>query len=105
MDVIIPFWEYWYFQIPNYILALLIYTLLGRLVLGLFVPQDWGNYIWRTFRFLTDWLLHAASWITPRYVPGIFLVPIAVFWLFAACAVVALIFFSSGLGPSLQPAS
>ena len=46
-------WNYGYFHIPNFILAALFYTLIGRLVLGMFVPEDWNNYLWRAFRRLT----------------------------------------------------
>ncbi|TIV11798.1 MAG: YggT family protein, partial [Mesorhizobium sp.] len=44
------FWSYWYFHIPNFILAAVMYTLMGRLLLGLFVPESWDNYIWRFFK-------------------------------------------------------
>ncbi len=47
-------WTYWYFHIPNFVLAALVYTLIGRFVLGFFVPENWDNYIWRAFRRLTD---------------------------------------------------
>ena len=36
-------WSYWYFHIPNFILAALFYTLIGRLVLGMFV----GKFVFR----------------------------------------------------------
>ena len=45
---------YWYFHLPNYLLAALGYTLLARFVLGFFVAPDWNNYIWRFFRRVTD---------------------------------------------------
>ena len=48
------FWTYWYFHIPNFVLAAVMYTLLGRLVLGFFVPENWDNYIWRGFKRVTD---------------------------------------------------
>ena len=33
-------WSYWYFHLPNFVLAALMYTLLGRVLLGLFVDPD-----------------------------------------------------------------
>jgi YggT family protein len=76
-----PFWQYWYFHIPNYLLAALMYTMLGRFLLGLFVAPDWNNYIWRFFRRVTDPVLAVVAAITPRFmVPG--LMPlVAVFWI------------------------
>ena len=35
----------WYFQLPNFILAALMYTLLGRALLALIVGPDSSNYI------------------------------------------------------------
>ena len=50
----VSFWSQWYFQIPNFILAVVMYTMLGRALLGLFVDQDPKNYIWRGFCAITD---------------------------------------------------
>ena len=48
-----PLIQYWYFHIPNLVLAAVMYTLLGRLILSFFVPPDWKNYIWRAFVKIT----------------------------------------------------
>ena len=45
---------YWYFHLPNFVLAALMYTLLGRAVLGLIVDAGFPNYIWRFFCRITD---------------------------------------------------
>jgi YggT family protein len=76
-----PFWQYWYFHIPNYLLAALMYTLLGRFLLGLFVPPDWNNYIWRFFRRVTDPVLAVTARITPRFMLGALMPLVAVFWI------------------------
>ena len=34
------FWTYWYYHLPNFVLAALMYTLLGRALLGLIVQPD-----------------------------------------------------------------
>ncbi|MDZ4736735.1 MAG: YggT family protein [Rhodospirillaceae bacterium] len=75
------FWQHWYFHLPNFALAALVYTLLGRFALGFFLPPDSQNYIWRWFCRLTDWLLPIVAFITPRYVMFLFLPLIAAFWL------------------------
>ena len=60
------FWSYWYFHIPNFVLAAVMYTLLGRLVLGLVVPENWDNYIWRAFKAITDPVLKVVRFVTPK---------------------------------------
>lgn len=73
--------DYWYFHVPNYILAALIWTLLGRFVLGFFVPPQWDNYIWQAFRRLTDPVLAVTRAITPSFMVEGLLPLVAVFWL------------------------
>ena len=41
------FWSLWYFHLPNFVLAVVMYTMLARAMLGLFVEHDSTNYIWR----------------------------------------------------------
>ena len=98
-----PFWDYWYFHLPNYALAALMWTTLGRFVLGLFVPLDWDNYIWRMFRRLTDPILTATGWITPRFVPYTLLPPIAVFWIIVLRFAFFILMFKLGLNPPALP--
>ena len=38
-----PFWQHWYFHLPNYALAVLVYTLFGRFVLSLLLSPDTKN--------------------------------------------------------------
>src|SRR5688572_5368564 len=73
---------YWYFHLPNYLLAALGYTLLARFALGFFVAPDWDNYIWRFFRRVTDPVLAATAFITPRQIGGLILPLIGTFWTF-----------------------
>ena len=49
MSTTIPILSYWYYHLPNFLLAALMYTLLGRVLLSLFVDPDSPNYIWRFF--------------------------------------------------------
>lgn len=75
-------WDYWWLHFPNYAVSVVIYTLLGRFLLGFLLPPDSANYIWRWFRRITDPFMRAASFVTPLAVPGLFLAPIAALWLF-----------------------
>ena len=72
----------WYFQAPNFILAALMYTLLGRAVLGLMVEPDSPNYIWRFFCRFTDPVVAAISVATPRAAAPVVLWLFGVVWLF-----------------------
>ena len=54
MDTATSIATYWYFHLPNFVLAALMYTMLGRFLLGLMVDADSPNYIWRFFCRFTD---------------------------------------------------
>lgn len=105
MDATIPFWSHWYFHLPNYALAALFYTLLGRFLLSLFVPPDWPNYIWRAFTGLTGWSLAVVRGITPHAVPDGLLPLAAAFWVLAVRAAFAIGMLTYGLAPPLRPAT
>jgi YggT family protein len=68
---------YWYFHLPNFVLAALMYTMLGRFLLGLMVDADSPNYIWRFFCRITDPVIGVISIVTPKVTAP------AVLWLFA----------------------
>jgi hypothetical protein len=67
---------YWYFHLPNFVLAVLMYTLLGRVLLGLMGDADSANDIWRFFCRITDPVIGAISIVTPKVTAP------AVLWLF-----------------------
>ncbi|GBD40804.1 hypothetical protein HRbin39_00174 [bacterium HR39] len=71
----------WMLAVVNYVLAAVGYTLLGRLLLSIFVPPDWHNYIWRFFVRVTDPALAAVRPITPKSVPDGLLPLVAFFWI------------------------
>lgn len=91
---------YWYFHIPNFVLAALVYTLLGRFALGLFVPENWDNYIWRAFKRLTDPVVAVATIAAPAIVHHRVILLFTVLWLTAARAAYALILAGAGLLPT-----
>lgn len=76
MDTATSIATYWYYHLPNFILAALMYTMLGRFLLGLMVDPDSPNYIWRFFCRITDPVVAVISIVTPKAT-----VP-AVLWLF-----------------------
>jgi YggT family protein len=77
-----PILTYWYFHIPNSILAALMYTLVGRVLLGLIVANDSTNYIWRFFCTLTDPFIALIAPITPKATAPVVLWLFGVVWLF-----------------------
>lgn len=93
------FWTHWYFHIPNFILAALVYTLIGRLILGIFVPPDWDNYIWRAFRRLTDPAIAVVGYVSPRVLPPVVVMIFTVFWLSVARVALAVLLNLAGLLP------
>lgn len=93
------FWSYWYFHIPNFVLAAIMYTLMGRMVLGLFVPPDWDNYIWRFFRRLTDPFLQLVRFVTPEILGHGVVMAFGVLWLMVLRLGWFFILLSLGLAP------
>jgi uncharacterized protein YggT (Ycf19 family) len=94
------FWTYWYFHIPNFILAALVYTMLGRLVLGLFVPETWDNYIWRAFKRLTDPVVIVVRAATPAALPHLVVLVFATLWLMVLRVALAVALSEAGLMPA-----
>lgn len=93
---------YWYFHLPNYLLAALGYTLLARFALGFFVAPEWNNYIWRFFRRVTDPCLAATSYITPAEIGAtVFLPVIAAFWTFLLRYLWFFALWRAGLAPQV----
>ena len=73
---------YWAFHLPNFVLAALMYTMLGRALLGLMVGPDSTNYIWRFFCRITDPVVAVFARVTPRAVAPVVLWLFCVVWMF-----------------------
>ena len=82
MGISYPILSFWYFHLPNFVLAALMYTLLGRAVLGMIVGPDSQNYIWRFFCRITDPVVGILAHVTPRAVAPVVLWLFGVVWLF-----------------------
>jgi len=98
-------WSYWYFHIPNYAFAILIYTMFGRFMLSFILQPDSKNYIFRWFVRLTDWFVRPVALITPRAMPRILLPPIAAFWLIVLRVGFFVAMFYAGLAPRMSAPS
>lgn len=92
----LPFW------IINYGLAVVVWSCIGRWILGFFMPRmQPTNYIWRAFVVLTEWAVRAATWITPSMVRPSWLPLIAAFWLYILRIAAFLLMRGMGMVPSL----
>ena len=70
----------WYFHVPNYVLAVLMYTLIGRFALSFFFPAGSTNPIFRSFVWITEPAVRLVRFITPRIVPHIGVLVFAAVW-------------------------
>jgi hypothetical protein len=79
------FLGYWYFHIPNLLMAAPIYTLVGRYLLSIFFKRKPDAVLPLAFARITDLILHAVRVITPAIVPNGQLMIFAIAWL-RACS-------------------
>jgi uncharacterized protein YggT (Ycf19 family) len=91
--------SYWYFHLPNFLLAALMYTLLGRVVLQFFVEPESDNYIWRFFCNMTDPFLRVIRMVTPKAVSPPVLWLLGFVWVFWLRVVFVYIYAVFGLLP------
>ena len=91
--------QYWYFHLPNFLLAALMYTVLGRALLSLFVDATSENYIWRFFCRVTDPFLGLVATVTPKAVPPQVLWLLGFVWLFWLRVLFLYVFALLGLLP------
>jgi YggT family protein len=93
--------SYWYFHLPNFLLAALMYTLLGRALLGLIVDRDSQNYIWRFFCRVTDPIVGLVALVTPKAAAPVILWLFAFVWLFWIRVAFYAVFAVLGASPRL----
>ena len=77
------FLQYWWFHLPNLLMAAMIYTLVGRYVLELIFAKKPDAVMLKVFRSVTDPVVNLVRLITPAIVPNGVLVVFAILWLFA----------------------
>jgi YggT family protein len=95
-----PLFTYWYFHLPNLVLAALMYTAIGRVVLSFIFDPGSANYIWRFFVRVTDPVIKLVSYVTPRTVPPMFVLLFSIVWLFAARVALLLLVTVMGVAPT-----
>ena len=82
MSTTIPILGYWYYHLPNFALAALMYTLLGRVLLSLFIDPGASNYISRFFSQVTDPFVTVVAAVTPKDAAPIVVWLFGFVWLF-----------------------
>jgi YggT family protein len=91
---------YWYFHLPNFLLAALMYTMLGRVLLALFMDPKSTNYIWRFFCRFTDPVIGVVALVTPKAASPVILWLFGFVWIFWLRLGIFVVFSLFGLGPS-----
>jgi YggT family protein len=95
----IPILGYWYYHLPNFLLAALMYTLLGRVLLSLFVEPDSSNYIWHFFCRITDPFVALVAAVTPKAAAPVVVWLFGFVWLFWLRVGLIYAFLVAGAGP------
>jgi uncharacterized protein YggT (Ycf19 family) len=101
----LEFLRYGHFHIPNFVLAALMYTAMGRFILTFIFDERSDNYIWRFFVRLTEPVVKLVSYVTPRAVPPLAVLLFSIVWLFAARMALYLVFSVMGVAPTPGAAS
>jgi YggT family protein len=94
--------SYWYFHLPNFVLAALMYTLLGRAILGLMIDPGSTNYIWRFFCRITDPVVAAVAMVTPKAAAPVVVWLFGVVWLFWLRVLMLYLFLVLGAVPRVS---
>ncbi len=77
METVFPLWV----LVVDYILGMIMWTLVGRAAMNLFLPEDSNFFFMRVFVRTTNPLLNLFSFITPSFLVRP-LVPLYVAWFF-----------------------
>ena len=99
MSTTIPILGYWYYHLPNFLLAALMYTLLGRVLLSLFLDPDSPNYVWRFFCRATDPFVAVVASVTPKAAAPMVVWLFGFVWLFWLRVGLIYAFLMAGAGP------
>src|SRR3546814_7821615 len=96
------FFAFWYYVLPNYVLAALMYSLLARFLLTFVLAPDSPNYIYRFFVRITDPAVRLVGFVTPRAIPAQVLLLFSVVWILMIRFVFFLVMANAGLAPTVK---
>ena len=95
------FITYWYFFLPAYALAALMYTFLGRLILSIVFREPEDNYIYKGFVWFTEPVLRVVRFITPASVNPRVVLIFAALWMLVARILFQAVMFELDLAPRI----
>jgi YggT family protein len=72
--------SFWLLDLPQLVLAAIMYSLLGRFLLSLFFRPDSQAVLWRAYVTITDPFVKSARLITPRIIPDNLVILFAFVW-------------------------
>ncbi len=93
---------FWLFILPNYFLATIMYTLIGRYLLSIFFKADSQLVIWRVFCQLTNPVLGAVRALTPAVVPPGLVMVLAIVWVIMLRVFLFLALLKLGMAPRVD---
>ncbi|MGF1648854.1 MAG: hypothetical protein ACFCUN_00215 [Hyphomicrobiaceae bacterium] len=93
--------SFWLFDVPNLIMAMAMYSILGRFVLSLIFPIGSDVVIVRVFEQVTDPFVKPVRAITPLIVPERVIFLFAFLWLFALRIALYILARMYGFAPSI----
>lgn len=91
----------WYYHVPNYLLAILMYMTLGRLVLSFFFDAGSSNVIWRSFVTVTEPAVWIVAAVTPRITPLPVILVFTAIWLLLMRFAYLTLLLEAGYRPTL----
>jgi hypothetical protein len=84
------------YTVTNFVLAMIMYTLMARFILGIFFDASSGMVIWKVFQQVTDPVLRAVRLVTPAVVPFGLVLIFAILWVIALRLLLLLTFIANG---------
>jgi uncharacterized protein YggT (Ycf19 family) len=93
--------SFWTYQLPNLVIAMMMYTLIGRFLLSLVYDTNSDKVIWRVFKQITDPVIGVVGAVTPAIVPERVLYIFAFIWLFLIRIALYIVMRMYGLAPSI----
>ena len=97
-----PLLQYWYFHLPNFVIAAVMYSVLGRLILSFFCATGLARTIFGVaFVRITDPVVRLVRFVTPAELPDILVLIFAFFWLMAARLALLALLASLNLLPAI----
>jgi len=96
-----PLIDQWYFHLPNYLLAILMYMALGRFFLSFLFPPEATNVLYRAVVTITDPVVKPVRALTPALAPQPVVLLFAFFWMFVARVAFFIVMAANNLIPAL----